>query len=42
VFDQASYQELVAAAATANDCSADELLDSNFFPAYRAPRLVKI
>lgn len=42
VFAQELYQDLVDATAAANDCSAEELLAGNFFPAYRAPRLVKV
>jgi hypothetical protein len=42
VFEDSLYRELVDSAAAAMNCSAEELLESNFFPAYRSRSLEKV
>lgn len=42
VLDDQRYRQLVAATAAATNNSADELLASDFFPAYRSLRLEKV
>lgn len=42
ILDEPRYRQLVESAATVMNSSADELLESDFFPAYRSLRLEKV